>query len=826
MNKNLDLIAKELYTKLFSYRNLTMLDSEGNDVDSDTPEAARVFNFIFKTKNSPDPLADITIRLNDNNEDKDSIDVLISNDLKNHSYANKKLLEFGKEIRNFAKQHMLTFNIHTVTRSIKEKNIRDETMNESKLFGTAKTSYQRIGEATLIIKHRECVNQESPAGRSQKIESIYVENAQGERFKYPFKYLNGARAIAQHVSNGGNLYDGVGKYITGMNEELTKLRTFKHYVDRNSGITEAMSGINSKVVERISQIKQDMMRLQKPSYYQEFAENFVEPSLTEVPEDIINDWVDRLTIRTFNEELKSIFPYVFNLISEDDLPVKEISVDDLMQESGPNEYEEEPDSSIVSEAEMSYYESYLNRIIEGVDEGIFADENDDAIAELNRLLENPLPLGVDGTNSIKSLEGLGFDDDFIDGLETMAKDEVSSKMDIRPFIKEYVRQQDIELGTNVLEKLNFEEEPAAEMPPAEEPAAEMPPAEEPAAEIPPAEEPAAEIPPAQLPPAQLPPAQLPPAQLPPLAEQMIKEEHKKMFNELKEFISSMYNEDAGNFPKGIEGVKIACEKKFGDRVGPIAAKIVERMSSIGEMKRIKKLSGVEEDITRRDLLKGIAGAVGGIGVAGVANQIGKTQNLDAENVTTVNGEKCFLGRPSLGANLDGKTSSGKYKLVKDDKGNMVYIWKDIRTAGGPARFIKKFIPVDQINKQGVEEGSEEGFSIEDLVMDQYRNGNDVWEIASNLGMSEDEVQDIINDSEQGVEEGTSLSEIGDTAKGQKKLDKVHKRAVDRTIKAADKRDAAGAKKNQQTANRAWERMADKYDESSELAAMLRIAGLR
>jgi hypothetical protein len=60
----------------------------------------------------------------------------------------------------------------------------------------------------------------------------------------------------------------------------------------------------------------------------------------------------------------------------------------------------------------------------------------------------------------------------------------------------------------------------------------------------------------------------------------------------------------------------------------------------------------------------------------------------------------------------------------------------------------------RLKGQGVAEGSE-GFSIEDMVMDQYRNGNEVWEIASNMGMSEDEVQDIINDGEQGVAEGVA-----------------------------------------------------------------------
>ena len=56
---------------------------------------------------------------------------------------------------------------------------------------------------------------------------------------------------------------------------------------------------------------------------------------------------------------------------------------------------------------------------------------------------------------------------------------------------------------------------------------------------------------------------------------------------------------------------------------------------------------------------------------------------------------------------------------------------------------------------------------------------------------------------------SNLEEYGDTAKGQKMLTKVQKRATDRMIKADDQRDAKSAKKNQETANRAWDRMTDK-----------------
>jgi hypothetical protein len=53
-----------------------------------------------------------------------------------------------------------------------------------------------------------------------------------------------------------------------------------------------------------------------------------------------------------------------------------------------------------------------------------------------------------------------------------------------------------------------------------------------------------------------------------------------------------------------------------------------------------------------------------------------------------------------------------------------------------------------------------------------------------------------------------LKEYGDTAKGQKQLTKVHKRAVDRVVSKQADKDPAYARKNQQTANRAWERFTD------------------
>lgn len=54
-----------------------------------------------------------------------------------------------------------------------------------------------------------------------------------------------------------------------------------------------------------------------------------------------------------------------------------------------------------------------------------------------------------------------------------------------------------------------------------------------------------------------------------------------------------------------------------------------------------------------------------------------------------------------------------------------------------------------------------------------------------------------------------VAEYGDTAKGQKMLGKVQKRAVDRVVSKKADTDPKYAKKNQDTANAAWDRMTDK-----------------
>ena len=229
-----------------------------------------------------------------------------------------------KELREFAKSRLMAFDTRDITKSNLEKRDYEylkkekdmEPVSESNMFGTNKTSFQQIGDAKLILKHSTVVNPEVPGARSQKIESIFIESPAGERFKYPMKHLNGARAMTRHVAEGGNPYDDFGKYIVSLSEELNKLRKFKTYMNRSNVMAEGLKDYLNVIDERIEEIKSTAQKLQKESGYKSIKETHSATVLEEVPEEVTKSWIDELTIKQFNEELKDVFPYIYKLVSE------------------------------------------------------------------------------------------------------------------------------------------------------------------------------------------------------------------------------------------------------------------------------------------------------------------------------------------------------------------------------------------------------------------------------------------------------------------------------------------------------------------------------
>ena len=337
MENNLNKIAKDLYGKIQVRFPEIKIGDENAEVLSTKVDIPHARFFEFEYKKGDISVGIITITL----DEEDGIVIQISQDIhKNDLTKDDDFNKFIRSFRKFAKNRLLNFDVQNIGKSNLDKRDyqfqakpKELPIMESKMFGTNRISYQNLGETRLIVKHNQPINPAVAAGRSMHIQSIYIENADGERFKYPFKHLPGARALAEHVNHGGNPYDQIGKHITGLSEELNQLRKFKGYVSRQDQISESMGNVTNRVLERIEEVKKHINNLQKRNYYEQFVESFEESDTHVIPEDIMNEWVDRLTIRTFNEDLKQVFPYLYNIIDESDLPIRELGIDDLLDES-------------------------------------------------------------------------------------------------------------------------------------------------------------------------------------------------------------------------------------------------------------------------------------------------------------------------------------------------------------------------------------------------------------------------------------------------------------------------------------------------------------
>ncbi len=327
--QNIEIIADELFSKIRGrFPGVTIGDDQGN-VTSE-PKQARFFEFPFREDDAD--VGKVSISLSE----EDGVVVMHNKDVAENNVSKSTWYDFLKELRQFSKKRLLNFTTRDITKSNLEKRdykylaqrSGDSNMTESKLYGTSKISYQDVGEARLIIKHNESIDQTSPTGRNRSIGKIYVESPQGERFLYPYKHLSGARAMARHCAEGGNAYDDFGKHITSLSEELAKLKKFKNYMGRSSVMAESLSEYMDVVKDRVASVKKTIESLQKPKFYAEAFETFSPVVMEDVPADVAENWIDQLTIRQFNEELSDVFPYIYKLVSEAS-KAEDVNPDDL-----------------------------------------------------------------------------------------------------------------------------------------------------------------------------------------------------------------------------------------------------------------------------------------------------------------------------------------------------------------------------------------------------------------------------------------------------------------------------------------------------------------
>jgi len=579
-------IATDLFYKIRSrFSGLKLGESTGQITIN--PELARFFDFDYVEGDKN--IGHVSISLAEPN----SMKVYFSSGITEGMNTDQKdnWYKFLRELRQFAKRRLLSFDTRDISKdnldkrdyaflsqysspttssnNVITKPVGETTMNESNLYGTKTQSFQKLLDTRLIIKHSKALAddfEQKPGDRARNIAALFVENQDGERFKYPFIHLAGARAMQRHVANGGLPYDTIGESIIKMSEEIAQLKSFTNYVVRNDLMNSGTNNIVERSKQQLDGLRERIARLSKQAHYENYVAEFQAPEAMEVPDDVMEEYKEKFTVKNFKEDLTSVFPVLYRLMKEEE----SVGYDDIVGMIGKEEAEVNQET-VEAEHPMAKFEAWVDSLgeesaIQSSDE----EEQKQAVQKLQELVKQHFPAGTDGSNAINGLEGI-IDDP---KLEADIKKKASEDPDqcVRPLIKAWIEEN----APEVLDQLDFGDmvdEPAVG-----------------ADQVEPQQEEGNEF----------------AKKVQDLKAQGAKkgtkfktsdgEEHT--LEAVAEFIHSFYDRNTGTFPKGPEGVCTMVGKKFGEQAEMIARKFVERMAphqeqgaeELEELERIKQLS--------------------------------------------------------------------------------------------------------------------------------------------------------------------------------------------------------------------------------------------
>ena len=531
----IELISQDLFDKVRSrFQNLEMGDEDGN-ITLD-PRRARFFDFDFVLEGHN--LGRVSISVNE----RGSLKVFYSQGILEgvDTISQEMWYNFLREMRIFAKRRLLRFDTRDITKSNLDKNdfqylattgTKEDTMQESKMFGSSKSSYLPLEKTRLIIRHSKAVDEMQRGSRSRNINSIFVENALGERFKYPFIHLAGAKAMQRHVANGGRPHDDCGMAIIKMSEQIAQLNAFKRHVGNHDSMQTEANEIMERACAKLEALRHQVECLSKQGHYEMWKESF-----TPVSEDgtidqaTMENYKNTFTVNTFNENLAEYFPLIHSIMQE----TSEVSLDEYVKEGSKEETCEGCDHPVdkctcddkKKNEGFAAFEDWATRVEEG-------RLGMDQVGELSDLLKQDLTLGTDAVSAIEALQGIGIHNDELENdLKKIAS--VDPESDPKPIIISWLTKYDPQAASDLGVIKDKSSEPAADQAPAE-PGAESPQKE--------------------------------------TDQEMIDEKEKPSLLDIAERVKSFYDRETGTFPLGETGVATKVRKEMGDWAGDLAERL-------------------------------------------------------------------------------------------------------------------------------------------------------------------------------------------------------------------------------------------------------------
>ena len=338
--------SEDLFNKIRSQFSNIRLGDENGAATAD-PSSAVFFEFEFQE--DADTFGSVSISL----ADGENMKVYYNRDLvsKIDEDSRDEWYAFLKELKDFAVEHQMRFDVRDITKNNLTKqdyeNLADtnKTVNTDEmseelaritklagvtegLTGTAKRSYENLNKTKLIIRHKGKVDETVPGARSRQIQSLYIENEDGERFKYPLTHLAGARAMMRHVSNGGRPHDEFGEHIVSTSEDIAKLNSFSRYVTNKDQLNDNAGDIIEQTKLKLENLRGYMKNLSNQAHYENASKDFKTSEEQILDDETVNKMREKFTMTNLDSRVEDALPIINKIMSELENAPKEEQVDE------------------------------------------------------------------------------------------------------------------------------------------------------------------------------------------------------------------------------------------------------------------------------------------------------------------------------------------------------------------------------------------------------------------------------------------------------------------------------------------------------------------
>lgn len=269
---------------------------------------------------------------------------------------------------------------------------------ESAWTGSTRTSRWKTGLTEVVIRHSSRLDDCENPRRWTRIADIFIHGADGSRYKFPFKHILGAKAMAQHMDNSGAPWDHTGTAIQNVMDVIMQLRALKRWCNTqpNVSISQSVEAIQNDLKSLLKKISQSHTYAHAVDQAHELGNTWQTQTPTQ---DMI--WPDNL-----EKAITAVQPYLPALDQPEHMDSMELDGDLHALHTQPESHmdDEMPTQVYREERElMEWFKQFdVNQI--------FEVEQDD--------LDAAVEVSTEETGSVDPVKVLGDIKDTVTGLQT------------------------------------------------------------------------------------------------------------------------------------------------------------------------------------------------------------------------------------------------------------------------------------------------------------------------------------------------------------------------------------------------------------------------